>query len=377
MTIIIALLISITLLYAALMMLYAAGWRRQPAFVVPSSFNPSTRLSVVIPARNEAAKIGACIRSILAQDYPQHLIEIIVADDHSGDDTAMVAAQTGGGRVQVIFMKDEGNEGVRYKKGALAAAIRHSSGELIVTTDADCTAPPEWLKSIAALFEHSRPAMIAGPVAFTQPHSILAVFQSLDFMTMQGITAAAHRLHLGDMANGANLAFTRAAYDAVGGYSGIDGLASGDDYLLLHKMRKAFPEGIAYLKSPAAIVLTDAQPTWRAFLQQRIRWASKSGKYPDARLTAILVLVYLFNCAILAASVAGFWDAWLWLIAAIIIIIKWMAELAFLRPVARFYRRRNACKWLLPLQPVHIAYIVAAGLFGMMGSYTWKGRELR
>ncbi len=219
--------------------------------------------------------------------------------------------------------------------------------------------------------------MIAGPVAFAGSRKLSGIFQTLDFMSMQGITAAAHRLHLGDMANGANLAFTRAAYEAVGGYGGIDGLASGDDYLLLHKMRRHFPQGIAYLKAKEAIVQTPPQPTWRAFLQQRIRWASKTGKYPDYRLTAILLIVYLLNVSVGVLFIAGIRNPELWTVAAVIIGIKWLAESIFLLPVAGFYKSRRLLFWLLPLQPLHVLYIIVAGFFGMLGSYEWKGRKLK
>jgi len=66
----------------------------------------------------------------------------------------------------------------------------------------------------------------------------LQIFQLTDFMSMQGITAAARNLKLGNMSNGANLAFSRAAYERVGGYEGVDHMASGDDYLLMMKLNK-------------------------------------------------------------------------------------------------------------------------------------------
>lgn len=370
--------LALTLAYVALIGLYALGWKRARPFGSPPGFAPSTTISVVIPARNEAVHIAACLRSVLAQDYPPHLLQIIVADDFSEDDTAALASGIDA-RVQVVSMKNEPEqEGTpKYKKGALAAGIRSSSGTLIVTTDADCIAPPQWLRSIAALYETKRPAMIVGPVAFISGLSMLHIFQSLDFMSMQGITAAAHALRLGDMANGANLAFTRDAFEQVGGYDDISGLASGDDYLLLHKMRRHFPQEIAYLKAPEAIIQTTAQPTWRAFLQQRIRWASKSGKYGDARLTGILALVYIFNLAILAAAIFGFRNPRWWLIPGIMVAVKWLAEALFLLPVSRFFRKRSDVIWLLSLQPLHIIYIVLAGYLGMLGKYRWKGRELR
>ena len=367
------------LAYAALMLLYRIGWSMQPPFNIPDGFNPQTAISVIIPARNEAENIAACIRSVLSQDYPEHLLEIILVDDHSEDGTAAIARQEGGNRVQVISLQDFLNEdgGTAFKKKALAAGIAQSSGLLIVTTDADCVAAPAWLKSIAALYEARGAAAIIGPVAFYNDGSLLQTFQSLDFTTMQGITAAAHRLKLGGMANGANLAFSRAAFEAVGGYEGTEHLASGDDYLLLQKMSQHFPERIHYLKAKDAIVDTSPQPTWNAFLNQRIRWASKSGKYPDHRLTAILMLVYAFNVSLLILFAAAFWHPQLWAVLGAALLTKIISELALLIPVARFYRKEKELRVFPLLQPLHIAYIIAAGFFGMKGGYRWKGRKVK
>jgi cellulose synthase/poly-beta-1,6-N-acetylglucosamine synthase-like glycosyltransferase len=370
----------LTSAYALLMLVYRFGWMRQPVFSADKDFLPGTGISVVIPARNEAGNIAACIRSILAQDYPAALLEIIVVDDHSDDDTLLVARAAGEG-VKVISLKDRlaGDKVVvnAFKKHALAAGIAAATGKLIVTTDADCLAPPRWLANMAACYEHTGAAMIIAPVKFTVSPRLVELFQAMDFTTMQGITAAAHRLGLGSMANGANLAFSREAFHAVGGYSGIDHLASGDDYLLLHKMQQRFPAQIHYLKCREAVIRTAPQPDWRSFLQQRIRWASKSGKYADYRLTGILLLVYLFNAAIAALAAACFWQPDVWAVVAAMLIVKTAAELVFLVPVWRFFNNGRGL-WLFPLlQPLHIAYIVLAGFLGLLGGYRWKGRAVR
>lgn len=380
MSIILVCCILLTTAYALLMIIYRIGWSRQTAFYVAGDFLPQTHISVIIPARNEEANIEACLRSILAQQYPAALLEVIVVNDHSEDRTAELASGFGNGVIVVDLEKVlSGSKAFNsYKKMALTAGIARSRGELVVTTDADCiAASPHWLLNIAALYEQKSAAMIIGPVAFTAKAQLVDIFQSLDFTSMQGITAAAHRLGLGSMANGANLAFSRAAFDAVAGYAGIDSLASGDDFLLLHKMQQRFPEAIHYLKAQEAIICTSPQPTWAAFLQQRIRWASKSGKYTDHRLTAILLLVYLFNIVVAAAGIVSVWLPALRGCFAGMLLVKIVCELAFLLPVSRFFRNVRGL-WLFPLlQPLHILYIILAGFFGMIGNYSWKGRNVK
>ena len=370
----------LTLSYVLLMIVYWTGWKMQRVFRVPANFTPGTRVSIIIPARNEEGNIAACLSAILRNSYPASLIEIIVIDDHSTDNTAAIVRNFDLPNVKCLSMANflKPNESLNaYKKKALEIGIAHSTGELIITTDADCIAPPEWLTNIAARFQKDDSVMIVGPVSFTCNGSLLETFQSLDFMSMQGITAAAHRLRLGNMSNGANLAFSRDAFQQVGGYRDIDHLASGDDFLLMVKMQRMFPGRIGYLKSRDAVVSTAPQPSWDSFFQQRIRWASKSGKYNDGTLTAILLLVYLFNLLILALFVASIWDLTYFMLGIVVITIKAVVEVFFLLPVAIFFRKVKEVFWLAILQPLHISYIILAGFLGLIGDYKWKGRRVK
>jgi len=358
------------------MVLYRIGWQRQADFTLPDNYRPATSIAIIIPARNEAGNIEQCINAILTQDYPKELLEIIVIDDHSTDNTYDIISAFGGSVrcLKLASYIQEGETLTAFKKKALSIGIAHSKAELIVTTDADCIAKPAWLRNIAAIYESEQPVMIVAPVDFTSNGSLLQTFQSIDFMSMQGITAAAYNMKLGNMSNGANLAFSRQAFDAVEGYKGIDHLASGDDYLLMMKLRQAFPGRITYLKSKDAIVSTSPQESWNDFIQQRIRWASKSGKYKDDKLTTILLLVYLFNFLFLTLAIAGLFNAVLWATLAVALVLKIVSELYFLVPVAGFFNKEKQLKYFVLLQPLHIAYIIVAGFLGFAGVYKWKGR---
>ena len=370
----------LTLGYVLLMIVYNKGWAKQKDFSVPPLFIPNTRISVIIPARNEARNIGACLDAILAQIYPAGMCEIIVVDDHSEDDTAKIVAEYEDRNVRCISLSryiPMGNQVNSFKKVAIAAGIAHSNGALIVTTDADCIAPNAWLMHLAAIYEQENPVMVVAPVIYSSDQSVVQLFQLIDFMSMQGITAAAHSLKLGNMSNGANLAFRKTTFDRIGGYEGIQHLASGDDFLLMMKMNKFSPRSISYIKSAQATVSTAPQPDWSGFLQQRIRWASKTGKYNDTRLTGILLLVYAFNLSFLVLIIGSFFNPTLLFIMLCMLIAKVAAEYYFLVPVARFFHKDWVLKYFPFLQPLHIAYIIIAGFLGLMGSYEWKGRRVK
>jgi cellulose synthase/poly-beta-1,6-N-acetylglucosamine synthase-like glycosyltransferase len=375
--------IILFLVYAFLMLQYGRGWHKQGTIKQEAGYIPQTSISIIIPARNEEEHIEACIRSILDNKYPPQLSEIIIINDYSTDRTAAIASGLlEGGAGRVLNLKDYLSPDERlnsYKKKALEIAISEAKGDLIITTDADCIAPPNWLNHLTAA---AVPGVkfIAAPVSFTPASGrkdLLYYFQSLDFLSMQGITAASAAMKLGNMCNGANLAFSAEAFYTVGGYKGIDHLASGDDMLLMHKIQQQYPSGICYLKTPEAIVETPAQPTWRTFLDQRIRWSSKADKYDDKKLTWILALVYFFNLIFIVLTIAGFFNPLYWLWMAGIIIAKTGTELVFLVPVARFYGKVNELAYFPILQPLHILYIILAGFLGMFGSYQWKGRTVK
>ena len=100
------------------------------------------------------------------------------------------------------------------------------------------------------------------------------------------------------MGNGANMAYSKSAFNEVGGFSGIDNIASGDDMLLVHKISQRYPGRIAYAFTNEAMVETDPEPDLKSFLRQRIRWASKAAKYEDKRIFRVLLLVYAANLSL-------------------------------------------------------------------------------
>ncbi len=381
--------ILLTALYIALIIYYCFAFTAIPT-INQSTNQPinHTAISVIIPARNEEHNIEACLQSILRNNYPAQLLEIIVVDDHSQDTTASIVKSFAAQNVKLISLKDFVTSTINsYKKKAIEIAVAQASGTLIITTDADCIVHPKWLNTTAAFYEEKKPAFIAAPVAIDCGWSFLQIFQSLDFMTLQGITAAVVSKKQMTMCNGANMAYERATFYEVGGFAGIDNIASGDDMLLMHKIYERYPDRVLFLKSKDAIVKTAPVDNIKQFFNQRIRWASKADKYDDKRILPVLVLVYFFNVVMLAIPIiAIFYNApvsilntqysilvaWLWLL-----LFKIAAELFFLFPVAVFFNKKSMLLLFPFMQPFHICYTIIAGWLGKFGKYTWKQRNVQ
>ncbi|MDE3213282.1 MAG: glycosyltransferase, partial [Bacteroidota bacterium] len=336
--------------YLVLILYYRSSWLQIRELTEPEG-PPSqvpVLVTVVIPARNEAQTIGRCLQSLLDQDFPKAQFEILVVDDHSTDSTAAVATAMGNGQVRVLSLKDytRGARENSYKKRAIEVAINEARGSLILTTDADCTAGPHWLQAITSFYERTGAVCIVAPVVFRATvnrkgffATLLEVFQSLDFIGLQEITGASVDQKFHYMCNGANLAYEKKVFYEVGGFEGIDDLASGDDMLLLHKIQKLYPDRIGFLKSRQAIVETDPATGLGAFIQQRIRWASKADRYPDIKITAVLVLVYFLNLWLLILAVAAFLVPGVGYLLLGVILLKAVFEWFFLLPGTRFFGR--------------------------------------
>lgn len=361
-------------LYGLLFFFYHNWWLSVPVFTKEANSIHDTAITVIVPARNEAANIKSCIDSLLDQTYPKHLLEIIVVNDHSEDNTAALVLSYQSDRIRLLDLEEKSNA---PKKKAIETAIALAKGTLIVCTDADCVAGKEWISTIAGYFKQTDSVFIAAPVNINAGSGILSKFQSLDFLTMQGITAAAVYRRIHNMCNGANLAYEKNAFMAVDGFNGVDNIASGDDMLLMSKVSKKFPSRVNFLKSSKAIVNTNAAADWNAFFQQRIRWASKATYYNDPRIFMVLLLVYLVNIFTLSFFFAGFFHYQWWFCFLGLCVLKFLLELSFVRSVAQFFDQQKLLPYLLLLQPIHIFYIVVSGFLGQVKTYTWKGRKLR
>jgi cellulose synthase/poly-beta-1,6-N-acetylglucosamine synthase-like glycosyltransferase len=336
----------------------------------------TTKVTILIAARNEEDNIAETIDDLLAQDYPHELTEIIIVDDHSTDNTAHIILSYANRGVKLLQLKEEQALN-SYKKKAITEAIARSTGNLLVATDADCRMGTKWLSTVVGYYETYSPVMISSPVTYFHEKTFFERLQTLEFSFLIGIGAAFIGNGRASTCNGANLAYRKDVFYEVGGFKGIDNLASGDDELLLQKVAKVYPGRIGFLKDIEAVVYTYAKPDLSAFIQQRRRWASKSTHYKDKKIVALAVGIWLFNFSLLINVVGGIFYTGFYKILGIELLFKILFEGAFLLMVTSFFRRKSLVKWVLLLSPIHIFYVVYVGLIGNSRKYAWKGRMVR
>ena len=326
--------------------------------------------------------IHDCLADIVAQDYPSQNFEIIVVDDFSEDETAPIVEQFAhdnpGFNLRLIRMSDQPvTENNSFKKAAINLAIGESRNPWIITSDADCRRGAKWLTTIAAFIEENHAVMVSAPVCLHKSDNFFDQTQSLEFMGLVGIGGASIALKNPNMCNGANLVYRKNAFIEVKGFQGNDDIASGDDEFLMHKMFLKWPDKIFFLKSPEAIVYTKPESDLSSFLQQRKRWVSKSRKYSNKNITAVLSGAWVFHLMLLICLFAGIFD-WKYLVVFCISFgLKLVAEYTFLKKVSDFFNREKLLRILIPAGLLYIFYVLFIGIYGNFGRYKWKGRSVQ
>ncbi|MFC4690456.1 glycosyltransferase [Dokdonia genika] len=368
------------LLYGIIILGFALEINRAGTFSQTCD-TPTTTFTVIVPFRNEEAHLTNLLLSLAEVDYPQNSWEIILVNDASTDNSLEVINKCiSRYELTNIDVIDNVRTSASPKKDALQTAIHTSKHQWIVTTDADCTVPVNWLKTLDAIIQQQSSLMVIMPVAIatTAQPSFLTAYEQLDFLSLMGATAGSFYMGLPFLCNGANLAYDKEAFTAVQGFANNNHIASGDDHFLLEKFQEKFKNRISYLRSTDAIVTTQPQEQWSTFIAQRTRWAAKSSAYTFwfSKLMGILVL------AVNVLSVVGvlyyaFAKAETQSIILMGLVIKLVVDVILIATEASFYNRKRYLKWypvVMVCYPFISTYIA---LRSLATGYQWKGRNYK
>ncbi len=362
-------------LYLIIILYYSYGWFSLGNF--NKTFKtPFTQVSVIVAVRNERNNILNCLTDIIKQDYPAELFELIVVDDASEDHTAQLVEEFiedhPEKNIRLIYIKDKTRSS---KKHAITEGISRSAGTFIVTTDADCRMNEQWLSSLVNYYETFGVSMIAGPVCMNDEGSVFQKLQSLEFFSLVVVGAASITLNNPILCNGANLAYEKSSFDFLKGFKGNEKYASGDDIFLLQKIKKQLHERIGFIRNVDSIVYTSAEESFRGFIQQRVRWISKSKAYKDFFTIFTAVIVFSFNLLLLCGFILGLFNPLFLKIVLFFFSIKLFIDLPLLAGITYFMGRSKLLLYYLPLQMLNVFYVSIVGFYGNFAKYNWKGRR--
>lgn len=359
----------ILLAYVFALAAVLGAWRSIKA----SAVQPATgRVSVIVPYRNEEQRLTKLISALDIQEYQN--FEVVFVNDHSSDASEQVLDAL---FKNVKFPYQSLSLNQTYgKKAAISMGVAKASGEIILTTDADCWFGENWIGSMAANFTNQQVQLVSGPVRLTG-ESLFQRWQQMEFSVLIVTGAAGIQWKKPSMANGANLGYRKAAFEAVNGFEGVDGIASGDDELLMMKIHKKYADGLSFAKNIDALVTTEALASWPAFKNQRLRWAGKwrFGSRPSSVAGALAVFV--FNLSFLLLPLAAGSGSLSWSQVAVLAGGRLLAELVLLLVIRHFFRFRPSVVALLLHQILYPFYAVYFGMAANFGKFHWKGRSYK
>jgi cellulose synthase/poly-beta-1,6-N-acetylglucosamine synthase-like glycosyltransferase len=366
-------LLLILLVYVVTIVQLIAGFNRIKAYY-PTKIDPKTFFAIVVPFRNESKNLPALLESIKKLNYPIDLFEIILIDDASEDDSVR---QVYNWRMENGSFATTLLENVRLsnspKKDAISRAIPIIKNEWVVTTDADCIVPENWLMTLDHYIQNHDVKMLVGAVTYDCNGSLLHHFQQLDLTSLQGATIGSFGMKLGFMCNGANLCYTKSLFQELQGFIGNNQMASGDDVFLLQKATHKYPENVHYLKAKEAIVHTKPEKSWRALFFQRIRWASKASSYKSVFGKDLAVIVFVGNFVFVVGCMLCVVGCLTWIALAFLFALKFITDFILLYKTNKFLRKKRM-GYLLLSSVLYPFFCVGVAVFSWFGKYEWKGR---
>lgn len=232
--------------------------------------NKAVAVSILVAARNEASHIITCLESINRLHYPKELLKVFIGNDQSTDETATLVSKYIEDKPHFQLVQIQENLGsARAKGNVLAQLMKLVQTEYVFVTDADIQVNPDWIQRMLPKLEKEKHGMVSGTTLVKGP-KLFHQWQGLEWLLGTGYIAAFHHLGIPTTAVGNNMAFTKAAYEATGGYENMP-FSVTEDFQLYAAMRKL---GYAtYNEShPQSLHISAAQTQVKSFLHQRKRW---------------------------------------------------------------------------------------------------------
>lgn len=339
-------------------------------------------VSVIIPARDAADTLTPLLQDLHAQQWPKDLIEVLVVDDGSSDGTASI--------VQGLMRNWPGLRSIpatgEGKKAAISHGVAEARGEWIVLTDADARCGPRRVERIMREVKRQDPDLLLLPVETRSHGGWVQALQEDEQTALLGVAAGTALQGCPVLANGANMAFSKAAFKAVGGYEG-DRWASGDDLFLLKRMLRAGRK-VSYLLDPEVVVVVQAEERFVGFWKQRLRWAGKMRAVGGRGNLVVLAGLFLpwFLLHVSTSFTVGelmrqrplailFLLAAAWLLWLLPVLALTRAARKFLREAGNHeHLRRRGTTTVLSL----LAFSIYAPIIALLSIFIrplWKGRK--
>lgn len=372
MTLLIVATMMLLAVYSTLLLFFRRGFKHAGQ----GTGDKNVGISLLVPAHNEEECLPVLFESLDNQQYDRENWEILLINDRSTDSTPQLINDYAAQRphVRVLHITKCASE-VSPKKNALAQAIEQARHDIIVTTDADTKPGPNWIQSLARYYSGKQSAdVVIGYASYSTSKPYTTLFHrllALEYFSLASVALASVGLGYPSTSSGANLSYKKSLFKKVDGFGETMRYHSGDDDLLIHRFKELENPIMKYAVGPASVVSTNPPATFKQFVRQRIRFASKHLAYPK-KVVILLAAVYLFHCFMLVTILlTPFFAAQLWASLTVILILKGLFDLTFLIPAQKLLESRNLLKFY-PLAVIpHVFYVVLFPILGQIMPKKW------
>jgi cellulose synthase/poly-beta-1,6-N-acetylglucosamine synthase-like glycosyltransferase len=332
-------------------------------------------ISIIASFKNEEDNVIDFIRQIEKQNYPTDLFELIIIDDKSTDSTAALLNDTlKKSTINYRIIQQQEHIG---KKKNIALGIHESKGNIIITTDADVIDRHQnWLVRISEYFSAESCDMLIMPIDYINSKHILTQFQIIENLALTALNMGYTSINKAFMCNGANLAFTKKAYQLANGYQSHINVSSGEDVLLLEDIKKQKSRKILYGFNTELIVRTKPIIDLSDFISQRVRWAYKAKFNPNKFNLLFSLLIVAGNMLFLALALAIIKQSSTICYFSIFATCKLLFDFLLLLLASAFLKRNSKLVWLIPFECIYWAYSFLIGVLSIFWKPKWKGNKI-
>ncbi len=346
-------------IYVVFILYLAVAWIGKKSYE-PTNDSVGVTVSLVICSRNEQGNLPNLLSTIEPQI--NDIDQIILASDHSTDDTLSLLKSFGRKYANVVVFASDG-EG---KKATFKEALSQTTTDYVLCSDADVLLPIGYFRLVKDFLTNFRPKIMIGGVKYASSQTFFGKLEALEFSSLAVSGAGMALSGCPTMCNGANMAFDKNIWSDAQHYL-VETQQSGDDVFLLHYAKKKQYK-IAFLKHKNAFVETFATENIKKFFEQRKRWASKSTSYYDWQTIGVALLVLIVNMVVAISILLVALD--IRLIG--FFVVKVLVDAVILIPFLHYTQQMHLSKWIPILSLLYPFYIIFTTVGGIWGKFSWK-----
>lgn len=269
------------------------------------TLKPSKKVSILLAARNEEAAILRCLQALDALDYLKDQLEILVGNDASTDATESIILDFIRDKPHFRYLSiQHQTEGLRGKANVLAQLAHQATGDYFFFCDADIAVAPTWIASMLSLFKPKVDVVVG--VTRMVPGGTFAAMQSLEWLFSLTAMRFFSLFEIPFTGMGNNMAVSREAYWAVGGYEKI-GFSIVEDFALFMAI---LGQGYTFAQGfqPQLVSLSLPVTSVSELLIQRKRWVKGAMQAPLSIRLSFIASAFFLPVLLILAFIAPAWS---------------------------------------------------------------------